>query len=135
MYRKNNNISNVGAVGIYAYGTDSVITGGLNNLSIVDNVVTINTTVASPIGIQVGRSLNSNISGNTIDVYSTASGQPIGLSIETGVNNSTISRNKITRSATTAAGGYGGRGITIGTALYNSNLTVSNNIVYGMMVS
>ncbi len=128
---QNNNISNVGTIGIYAYGTDSISTGGLNNLIITDNIVTINTTQGGPIGIQVGKALNADISGNVVDVQNSST-TPIGISIETGVNNTTVNRNKIVHASTSYTSGYGGRGIIVGTGLWNSNITLANNQVFGV---
>ncbi len=129
---QNNSITNV-SVGIYAYGTASVSAGGNDNLSILQNTITVNTTTTTAnYGIQVGYGLNSNISQNTIDVNSTASGQPVGISVETGFVSSTVTRNLITRVNTTATGGYGGRGITIGTGTATSSLTISNNVIFGV---
>ena len=46
--------------------------------------------------------------------------------------NCVVERNKIIRVTTTATGGYGGRSITIGTGVTGSNVTIRNNVIFGM---
>jgi hypothetical protein len=125
-----NTISNC-ATGIYAIGTATVTSGGLDNLNINNNSVTTNTSVTS-VGIQLGNALNASISQNTLDIQQSSSNAPVGISLETGFNTSTVTKNKIVRSFYTGASGYGGRGITIGTASATSAITISNNIIYGV---
>ena len=43
-----------------------------------------------------------------------------------------MNANTVTKSLTTNTGGYGGRGITVGTGTASSALTISNNVVYGV---
>ncbi len=125
------NVITVASVGIYAYGIDSTSSGGLDNLTISGNSVTCSTSVPA-LGIRVGNALNSLISQNTLDIRQSVGNAPVGISIETGVNNTTVTRNLITRSAYTGTGGFGGRGITVGTGLASSNITLSNNVIYGV---
>lgn len=127
----NNNISTGIANGIYASGTATTSSGGNDNLTISDNVITINTTSAT-YGVRVLNSLTSTISGNTIDVLTSGATQPVGISLETGFLNSSVLRNNITQSRTTNTGGYGGRGITIGTGSASSSLTIANNMISGV---
>jgi hypothetical protein len=119
------------ATGIYANGTAIVSSGGLDNLNITNNSVTTSTSVAS-IGIQVGYALNASISQNTLDIQQSSSNAPVGISLETGFNTSTVTKNKIVRSYYSGTGGYGGRGITIGTGSATSAITLSNNVIYGV---
>lgn len=119
------------ATGIYANGSATVSTGGIDNLNISANSVTTNCSVAS-IGIRVGNALSVTISQNTLDIQQSVSNAPVGISLETGVSNTTVSRNKITRVKYTASTGYGGRGITIGTGSASSNITIVNNVIYGV---
>ena len=127
-----NNAITVATTGIYAYGTAAVSTGGMDNLTVSSNTVT-NSASTSPInGIQLGNSLNSTVSQNTISV-STSSGTPaVGISLETGFVSSSVSKNLITTVYTGGTGGWGGRGITVGTATASSALTISNNMIYGV---
>ena len=125
-----NNSITVATISIYAYGTASVSAGGMDNLSIIGNTLNTNTTIAN-LGIKVGYGLNSTISNNTVSVQ-TSSGTPVGISIETGFISSAINGNNITCVNTTSTSGYGGRGITIGTASATSTLTVSNNFISGV---
>jgi trimeric autotransporter adhesin len=128
---QNNAITNIGGTAMYIYGTTKVTAGANDSLLVKDNTVTINSTT-TPMGIQVGNGLGGIISGNTVDIITTAGTQPSAISIETGFINCLVDRNKVTRSSTTSASGYGGRGITIGTSDTASNVTVSNNVVFGM---
>jgi hypothetical protein len=127
-----NNAITVATVGIYASGTTSVSIGGLDNLSVVGNSVTTVNTSSGTIGIKVANALNSAITSNTISVETNAPSAPVGISLETGFVSSTVTRNTISKVLTTDAGGYGGRGITIGTETAASNLTVANNVIYGV---
>ncbi len=126
-----NNAITLAPIGIYANGTTSVTNGGDDNLTIAGNSVDYNGTLVS-IGIQVGNSLNSLVTQNTVTEQTSVSQAPTGISIETGFVSSVVSRNLVSKSVTTNTGGYGGRGITIGTGTTTSNLTICNNIVYGV---
>jgi hypothetical protein len=127
---QNNSITGT-SIGIYANGTAAVSAGGLDNLIVSNNTIAINTTVAA-LGIQVGNSLNSSIAGNTISVETTNSGSPVGISLETGFVSSSVTKNIITKVVTTSTGGWGGRGITVGTGTATSNVTIANNFVSGV---
>lgn len=126
-----NNVFTVASDAIFAMGTASTTAGGLDNLLIEGNVITCSTTVAA-IGIRVGNALNSTISRNDVDIRQSATGAPVGISIENGVNNTLVARNIVRRSEYTAASGYGGRGITVGTGLTSSNITLANNVIFGV---
>ena len=127
---QNNAISNV-TIGIYAYGTAAVSSGGMDNLNVSGNSVTTNTTIAT-IGIQLGNGLNSLVQGNNLNIFTSASSQPVGISLETGFVSSSIKNNLLTQVNTSSTGGYGSRGITIGTGILTSNLLISNNTIYGV---
>ena len=127
---QNNAISAV-ANGISALGNASVSATGMDNLSVVGNTVTTSTSIAT-LGIRVGNGLNCSVSQNTISVEQTATGAPTALSIETGFVSSSVTRNNITRAKAITTGGYGGRGIAIGTATATSNLTIANNFISGI---
>lgn len=127
-----NNAITVATTGIYAYGTASVSTGGMDNLNVTGNSVTNNASTSPVNGIQLGQSLNSTVSQNTISVTTSASASPVGISLETGFVSSSVSKNLITTVYTSATGGWGGRGITVGTATASSALTISNNMIYGV---
>lgn len=119
------------ATGIYANGTASASLGGLDNLNINNNSIVTNTSVAS-IGIRLGNALNASVSQNTLDIQLSSSNAPVGISLETGFNTSTVTKNKIERSFYTGSAGYGGRGITVGTGSATSDITLSNNVIYGV---
>ena len=126
-----NNTITIATNGIYANGKASVSVRGLDNLTITGNTITTNTTLAT-YGIEVGNALNSTVSGNTVSVTTSASIQPVAISLGTGFVSSTVNGNKVVSSLATATGGYGGRGITVGTGTTTSALTISNNVVYGV---
>ncbi|MFN6963200.1 MAG: Calx-beta domain-containing protein [Pyrinomonadaceae bacterium] len=127
---QNNNIT-LATTGLYAAGTASNSTGGNDALLISGNTVDSNTTLQN-YGVQVSNALNSTITGNTISVQTSGAFQPTGISLETGFVSSTVSANTITKALATNTGGYGGRGITIGTGAASSNLTIANNVIYGV---
>jgi len=126
-----NNSITVVPIGIYANGTASVSAGGDDNLSITGNTIDYNATLAT-IGIEAGNATGSSISQNTITEQTSASQAPTGISLETGFVSSTVSKNNITKSLTSNTGGYGGRGITVGTGTASSNLTIANNFISGV---
>ncbi|MBS1742523.1 MAG: fibronectin type III domain-containing protein, partial [Bacteroidetes bacterium] len=128
---QNNNIT-VANVGIYANGTSSSSTGGNNNLLIAGNTISSTTTTIANIGIQAGNSLNSSITQNTVSVENAASTVPVAISLETGFVSSSVTRNNITKALATNTGGYGGRGITVGTGTASSALTIANNFISGI---
>ena len=128
---QNNTINNA-TVGIYAQGTSSVTIGGLDNLVLSGNSINSLTSTLQVFGIQVGNALNATVSGNQVAVQTSAGASPVGISIETGFVSSVVSKNVVSKVSTSSTIGYGGRGITIGTGTATSNLTVSNNVVYGV---
>ncbi len=127
---QNNSIA-AAPTGIYATGTSSTSTGGDDNLQIIGNSVTYNSTLAS-LGIRVGNARSSLVSQNTIDQQTTSSGASTAISIETGFVSSSVMRNTVTKSLTTNTGGWGSRGITVGTGTATSALTIGNNIIFGV---
>lgn len=127
----NNNITNV-AIGVYANGTTNVSAGGIDNLVVSGNAINTGIAGVGAFGIRVGNAQTASITQNTIDVRQSVSNAPVGISAEAGFLNSSITRNQITRSFYTGTGGYGGRGIVIGTGSAASNVTVSNNFVAGV---
>jgi uncharacterized repeat protein (TIGR02543 family) len=126
-----NNSITVAPVGIYAAGTASFSTGGNNSLAITGNTVDYNGTLGG-IGIQVGNATGASVSQNTVSEQTTATQSPTAISLETGFVSSSVTSNLITKSLTTNTGGYGGRGITVGTGTATSALTIANNMVYGV---
>ncbi|MBS1492015.1 MAG: T9SS type A sorting domain-containing protein [Bacteroidetes bacterium] len=126
-----NNTITVATVSIYVAGTASVTSGGDDNLNITGNNLNSNTTIQTQ-AIQVGNALTSSISLNTISVTTSGAFQPVGISLETGFVSSTVTRNLITNILATNTGGYGGRGITVGTGTASSSLTIANNVIYGV---
>ncbi len=128
-----NNAITVATIGVYANGTAAVSAGGDDNLGISGNTVTVSSSASTTIyGIEAGNSLSSSINGNTISSTTSGGGQPVGISLETGFVSSTVSQNKITGIVTTNTGGYGSRGITVGTGASSSALTIANNVIYGV---
>ncbi|UMY65732.1 MULTISPECIES: T9SS sorting signal type C domain-containing protein [unclassified Flavobacterium] len=127
-----NNAITLVPVGIYAAGAASVSSGGDDALTISGNTVDYNGTLAGCIGIQVGNALNSSIAQNSVSEESSAATAPTGISLETGFVSSTVTGNTITKVFASNSGGYGGRGITVGTGTATSNLTIANNFISGV---
>ncbi|MFY7884389.1 MAG: hypothetical protein ACOVOV_06035, partial [Dolichospermum sp.] len=156
-----NNSITACVVGIYAQGTSTSSTGGNDDLNITGNTITYNSNLASNVGINVNNSLTSAINQNTVSITTSATSgtsiamqlagttgatvsqnsvsvstaattAPVGISLETNFVSSTVSRNIVSQAITSNTDGYGGRGITVGTGTASSNLTIANNIVYGV---
>jgi hypothetical protein len=156
-----NNAISACVVGIFAQGTATISAGGNDNLNVTGNTIIYNSNLGSNLGINVNNSLSSNISSNnvtiatittsgttigmklagstgatvsqnTVSVSTTSNTTPVAISLETNFINSTVTRNIVTQSLATNTGGYGGRGITIGTGTASSGLTVSNNFITGV---
>ncbi|HMC99073.1 MAG TPA: hypothetical protein VKH37_02940, partial [Ferruginibacter sp.] len=127
---QNNNITLV-PIGIYANGSAALSAGGDDNLLITGNIIDYNGAVAS-IGIELGNALTSTVSQNSVSELTSTFQAPTGISLEAGFVSSTVTRNLVSKALTTNTGGYGGRGIAIGTGTAASNLTISNNVVYGV---
>jgi hypothetical protein len=125
---QNNQLNSVN-YGIYAFGNS---TGVLDNLNISSNTISITSTLTAIFGIRLGRASGAVISGNTINATTSGATAPVAISIETGVANSSVTANQITGCTTTHAGGYGGRGITVGTGAVSSNITIANNFIAGV---
>ncbi|MFM8373743.1 MAG: beta strand repeat-containing protein, partial [Bacteroidota bacterium] len=129
-----NNLITSTNIGVYANGSAAVSAGGLDNLNISGN--TFNSVAASTLatltGIQIGNALGSVVSFNTLSLIYAAAGQPVAISLETGVSGAQVTRNNITQVTTTNTVGYGGRGITVGTGSATSNITIANNNISGV---
>lgn len=126
---ENNSISNA-ATGIYAAGTTTTAAGANNNLVLRGNIVTYNGSSAS-IGIVVGNSLSALVERNTVNIRTSAS-TPIGIQAQAGFLNSTINANHIVQVFYTGTGGFGARGLMVGTGSATSNVVISNNIIRGV---
>ena len=106
--------------------------GKSDNVAVTKNSIGSNT-VADYIGkygmefIQID---NATIAENTIFNIKTTNTNLFGISIGSGVTNTTISRNLIYGLNYTGTAGYGGKGIDINTGVASSNLTVANNVIY-----
>jgi hypothetical protein len=127
-----NNAITVASTGIYAIGNAAVSTAGLDNLTITDNSITHNGSTTPVYGIRAGGGLNGSIANNILDIQTSASTALVGISLETDFVSASVTRNKINRLTTSATGGYGGRGITVGTGTASSAITISNNMITGV---
>ncbi len=129
---QNNNISSV-LVGVYANGNANVSSLGSDNVAIVQNNINISSAVGGVYGIRAGNIITGNINQNTIKVVQTLlTGTPVAISLEAGYNNSIVSKNRIDSAYCPTSGGYAGRGIVIGTTMAASNLSIINNVIYGV---
>jgi len=114
--------------GIYVAG----VSGAVNdNLNILNNEVgsDVSSDYVYKYGIYVAYANNADISGNHIFNMSSTTATPVGLSVETGVTNTTISKNRIHNIAYTGSSGFGGRGMYVNTGSSSSNLTIHNNVI------
>ncbi|HZV70714.1 MAG TPA: hypothetical protein VFG10_14265 [Saprospiraceae bacterium] len=127
---QNNNITNV-STGIYANGTSATSTGGNDNLQILNNTFTTNTSAPECNGIRVGNALNCVVKGNMFDITGTNSVYPVAISFETGCSSSQITSNLISY-VRASSNGYGSRGIVIGTGSMNSDIIIANNVLYSI---
>jgi hypothetical protein len=127
-----NNAINSSNIGVYANGNAAVSTGGMDNLVVAGNAFTSSGTVAPTYGVQVMNALNASVSQNTVNLTTTAGTAPVGLSFETNVSGSSITKNQITSVFSSSTGGWAGRGITVGTGTTGSNILVANNFVAGV---
>ena len=126
-----NNSITVATIPIWAFGTAAVSTGGMDNLTVTGNTVNSNTTITN-YGIELGNAVSCSVTKNNVSVQTSFAGQPVGISLETGFVSSTVNANNITAVTTSSTGGYGGRGITVGTGTASSALTISNNFISGV---
>jgi hypothetical protein len=127
----NNNFTGVN-MGVYAVGNAAVSATGMDSLYVVGNAITINSASTTTYGMKLGNGLNGLISNNLINVETSGGASPVGISVETGFVNAAVLANNITKVLTTNTTGFGGRGITVGTATASSNLTIANNIISGV---
>ncbi|MEZ4791383.1 MAG: T9SS type A sorting domain-containing protein [Flavobacteriales bacterium] len=119
-------------VGVFANGNASVSTGGLDGLLITQNDFTSSGTLTTVYGLQVARSQAAMISLNTFSITTSGAIAPVAISIETDAFGTEVRRNRITQVVSTNTGGYGGRGITVGTGSATSNVIIANNFVAGV---
>ncbi len=119
-------------IGLYANGNAAVSTGGMDNLLVSGNAFTGSGTTAPMLAVQVQNALAASVTGNTVNITNSTSTQPVGISLEANVSNSSVTNNRITGVVATNTGGYAGRGITIGTGTTGANITVANNFVAGV---
>ena len=123
-----NSFSNFG-FGIYVGGTSAGVSDFINvsNNSHIYNGLTL----AGPMFFRSTFINNSSVSSNSVDI-TTSGTTPVGISLGANVMNTLVEKNYLNRILTTNTGGYGGRGITVGTGLASSNITISNNVIFGV---
>ena len=134
-----NNTITTAYIGIYgggtAAGTTSSTAGTMKNLTISGNTIGSGTSASyvSTYGMFIANCYNTTISGNTINNIQATSGTlAIGLDLETGFLNSTVTQNTISNVVATSTGGYGGWGMLVATGSATSNVTISDNAIYGV---
>jgi hypothetical protein len=127
----NNSISKA-YYGVYARGVAS--TGILENLNISNNLIgsELESEYIGFRGIQVFAANNSLLEGNTVfNIINTATNMR-GIELGAGFVNSVVTRNKIYEINYTATSFSAGKGITLETGDAAANVTVSNNLIYGL---
>lgn len=128
-----NNVISESTFGIHALGTTNVSTGGMDNLTVTGNSVSYNNALAGGIAIRVGNTLGTTINQNTISIE-TSSNTALGISLETGTTNTTVTRNLISKvRSTTTTGLPVVRGIAVGTGQTGSSISISNNVIYNVI--
>jgi subtilisin-like proprotein convertase family protein len=125
-----NNFINGATIGVYASGTTAVTAGANDNLVVSGNRIVSNGTLLST-GISMLNSIGATISLNELSIETTST-TPVAIALQTGVSNTSVTRNVISKVLTTNTGGYGGRGIVVATSNANSGIVVSNNFIYGI---
>ncbi len=132
---ENNEFTKLGYA-IYASGTSTNKNKGMiirNNT--IGNVVNLNT--VTNVGIYVMQTNGLIISNNlikNINAANTGIGDgTVGILLQTGVENATITKNVIDSIIYAGTGGYGGKGIDINTGLALSNILIANNMVSNML--
>ncbi|MBS0660399.1 MAG: cadherin-like beta sandwich domain-containing protein [Verrucomicrobia bacterium] len=127
---QNNAISGP-CISIRAVGTASGTVGGLDGLLVTGNTLTATGASVQVMGLQLSNALGATVSGNTIDVRMTGAGTflaPVGISLESGFTNATVSGNAVVRCESTGTN-VGARGIAIGTNTSTSALVLFNNSI------
>ena len=128
---QNNNITTC-AVGIYAIGSTEVTAGGDDNLNINGNSIDYNGTLSNVFAIKVGNILAGSISDNNITMETTLA-KVVGISLETGANTTSVTKNKISKCKATGSATISyARGIVVGTSLASSLISISNNVIYNV---
>ncbi|OWY23844.1 hypothetical protein C7N43_30555, partial [Sphingobacteriales bacterium UPWRP_1] len=127
-----NNTINSPGIGVYANGTAAVSTGGIDNLSVTGNSFASGNSTVAVYGVEVGNALSASVASNTFNLTTTSISAPVAISLETGVSGSAVTSNQIQAVTAANTGGYGGRGITVGTGSASSNITIANNFVAGV---
>jgi hypothetical protein len=116
--------------------------GGPAAISYNDNLVVQGNTIGDAVdsdgigfkGMVLGNTTGGTVSGNTIqNVFvqnDPAGSPPVGISLESGFINSSVTRNNITNLHYRDIFNFGAKGIYINTGDAASNLTVANNFVF-----
>lgn len=130
----NNNITKA-YNGIFVNGASATNPGLCDKIIINDNIIGSATTAdfIGNIGIQVSNITNSTIEKNKVFNIETTSSSLKGISISTGTINTKVSKNTISNIKYTGTSGYGGWGLYINTGNTTSNISISNNMISGMM--
>ncbi len=124
---QNNAVTKAG-FGIFVMGDAP---GVNDNLVITQNSIGSNS-AASYVrfyGIYLGNATGSTVSQNTIFNIISTEFNPVGMLIDVGFVNSTISRNEIRSVHYVGSDGSGGKGIFVATGSASSNLTIANNLI------
>lgn len=126
---QNNDISQ-SYFGIYA---NAVVSTGNGIMNIISNQLNSIVTPIGNTGVYVQGADGVIISGNDIGNFETLTDEvDMGINLATGSQNTTVENNSIHDIKYTGVSGYGGKGISISTGLAAANVTVKNNMIYGI---
>ena len=119
-------------IGVFANGGTAPQNG--SNLVYTQN--DLSTTGANAIrftGLYMQGVNGATVSQNTIGNFSgTESEDDQGIWLATGTINATVDRNVVKNLVYTGTGGYGCHGIAVSTAATGANVSVTNNMIYGL---
>ena len=118
--------------GIYAIA--AVSAGNGSGLNIQGNIMNAGGVDAiGHIGVYVQGVDGATVSGNDIGNFESASDEvDAGVWFATGTSNSVIEKNNLHDIVYTGVSGYAGKGVMISTGLAAANITVKNNMIFGI---
>ena len=119
-------------VGIYSIATPTA--GNGSGLTIQSNIINSSgVNNIGRVGVYVEGVDGATVSGNDIGNFETALAElDAGIWFATGTSNSVMEKNIIHDIKYTGVAGYGGKGVMISSGLAAANISVRNNMIYGI---